>query len=126
MRVLLIILGFVSLAVGLVGIFVPLLPTTPFVLLSAYLFSKSSKTFHRWLREHRHFGRSVREWEEHQVVPLKAKIFGTVLTSISMIGVPLLTAVPGWAMATVGTLFAIVLAFVWTRPSRPPLDAPPE
>ncbi len=56
MRSLLVATGTASALVGTVGIFVPLLPTTPFLLLSAYCFSKSSPALHRWLVAHRHLG----------------------------------------------------------------------
>lgn len=51
-----IILGFSSVALGTAGIFLPLLPTTPFMLLAGYLFARSSERWHRWLLNHRHFG----------------------------------------------------------------------
>jgi len=55
--------GFISLFLGLIGVFLPILPTTPFILLSAYLFAQSSKKYHEWLRNNRHFGKTIRSWE---------------------------------------------------------------
>ena len=66
-------LGAVSLAVGIVGIVLPLLPTTPFVLLAAACWAKASPRFHRWLHQHRYFGPMIQNWEEKRAVPRRAK-----------------------------------------------------
>lgn len=66
-------LGWVCVALGLVGVFLPLMPTTVFLLISAWAFSRSSERCHRWLREHRHFGETIRSWEEHHAMPRRAK-----------------------------------------------------
>jgi uncharacterized membrane protein YbaN (DUF454 family) len=116
-----VLLGWVALAVGLIGIFVPLLPTTPFVLLAAFFFSKGSERLHRWLLRHPRFGRYVRDWEREQVIPPVGKYASTLLM-VPSVGFVVLTrdlptALSGGMVATV----VAVLWFIWSRPSRPRL-----
>jgi uncharacterized protein len=66
-------MGWLCVALGVVGVFLPLLPTTVFLLVAAWAFSRSSERWHRWLREHRHFGEAVRTWEAHHAMPRRAK-----------------------------------------------------
>lgn len=66
--------GVISLALGLIGIPVPMLPTTPFLLLSAYLFARSSESHYNWLINHRFLGKYVRDYREKRGIPLKVKI----------------------------------------------------
>ena len=74
------ILGVVSLVLGIIGIFLPVLPTTPFLLLSTALFARSSPKLHEWLINHRLLGRYIRRFREDRSIPLKGKII-----SISML-----------------------------------------
>ncbi|MDR0371553.1 MAG: YbaN family protein [Prevotellaceae bacterium] len=74
MKILLSIIGLVSLGVGLLGIFLPLLPTTPFLLLSATLFAKSSDRLYNWLITHKAFGECIRNFRENKTIPLRVKI----------------------------------------------------
>ena len=85
MKTLFIILGSISLALGIIGIFLPLLPTTPFLLLSAALWVKGSPKLYNWLLQHRHFGPYIRNFREHKAIPLRAKII-----SVSMVWITLL------------------------------------
>lgn len=122
-RWLMILLGWLALSIGLIGIFVPLLPTTPFVLLAAFLFSKGSERLHRWLREHPRFGRYVRDWEREQVIPPVGKYASTLLM-VPSVGLVVLTrdlplTLSGGMVATV----IAVLWFIWSRPSRPQLES---
>jgi uncharacterized membrane protein YbaN (DUF454 family) len=88
MRILLIILGTVSLGMGIAGIFLPLLPTTPFLLMTAWCYAKSSVRLHEWLLNHRIFGQYIKDYILHRSIPLKAKIvslvllWGTILYSV--------------------------------------------
>ncbi|GGN30940.1 hypothetical protein GCM10011350_24210 [Marinomonas arctica] len=72
-RILYLLLGWFSLISGIIGIFLPLLPTTPFVLLAAWCFSKSSKRFHSWLLNHKFFGPIVHDWQSSDGIPRRAR-----------------------------------------------------
>ncbi|MCD7899967.1 MAG: YbaN family protein [Bacteroides sp.] len=85
MRILYIILGSVSLGLGILGIFLPLLPTTPFLLLTAALYCKSSPRLYNWLLNHKHLGPYIRNFREHKAIPLRAKIFSVSLMWIMML-----------------------------------------
>ena len=71
--------GALSLLTGIVGIFLPLLPTTPFVLLAAFCFSRGSQRCETWLLQHPRFGPMVRGWRANRAVPLRAKQLATVM-----------------------------------------------
>ncbi|MDT8375784.1 MAG: YbaN family protein [Mariprofundaceae bacterium] len=66
-------LGFLFLGLGFIGIFLPLLPTTPFVLLAAGCFAKSSEGLSRWLLNNRTFGPMIRNWEEHKCISCNSR-----------------------------------------------------
>ncbi|MDR1331728.1 MAG: YbaN family protein [Tannerella sp.] len=74
MKYLLIALGMISLGLGILGIFLPLLPTTPFLLLSAALFARSSERLYGWLLSHRLFGEYIRDFLQEKAIPLRIKI----------------------------------------------------
>ena len=78
-RYLLISIGFLSLGLGVLGIFLPLLPTTPFLLLAASCFYKSSQRFHSWLLNHRVFGRHIGNYIENRAVDPKTKWFALII-----------------------------------------------
>ena len=78
-KIFLAILGCAALALGVVGIFVPLLPTTPFLLLAAALWVRSSPRLYEWLLAHRCFGEYIRNFRENKAIPLRAKIISLVL-----------------------------------------------
>ncbi|MEE4177016.1 MAG: YbaN family protein [Bacteroides sp.] len=71
--------GIVSLALGLLGIPLPLLPTTPFLLLSAWFFARSSERFYQWLLNHRYFGKNIRNYRNKGGVSLGVKIWAIAL-----------------------------------------------
>ena len=79
MRIFYIILGTVSLALGIIGIFVPLLPTTPFLLLTAALYFKASPRLYNWLLSHKYLGPYIRNYRENKAIPLRAKIISVTL-----------------------------------------------
>lgn len=73
-KMLLVMAGVLSLILGIIGIPVPVLPTTPFLLLSAFLFSRSSSRLYHWLIRHRYFGKYIRDYHEKRGVSLRVKI----------------------------------------------------
>ena len=79
MKVICIILGYVALGLGVAGIILPLLPTTPFLLLAAALFFKGSPQLYEWLLNQKHLGPYIRNFREHKAIPLRAKIISLLL-----------------------------------------------
>ncbi|MNQ16014.1 Inner membrane protein YbaN [compost metagenome] len=86
LRMVLLIIGWLSVVLGVIGIFVPVLPTTPFLLLAAACFVRSSRRFYLWLVEHPRLGPWIRDYLEGQGIPLKGKVYALVLmwASISL------------------------------------------
>ena len=74
-RVVLVILGTLSVALGVIGAVLPVLPTTPFLLLAAALYARSSKRFYNWLLNNRMFGSYIRNYREGNGIPAKVKVF---------------------------------------------------
>jgi hypothetical protein len=82
-RLLYLAVGLVSLAVGVAGIVLPLVPTTPLVLLAAYCFTRSSRRLHGWLIGHPRFGRYVSDFESGRGIPRRVKLTAIVLASLA-------------------------------------------
>ena len=87
--------GVLALALAVIGIFVPILPTTPFLLLAAACFIRSSERLYRWLIGHRWFGSYIRNYREHRAVTRRAKIAALVMLW-SVIGYSAVAAVSAW------------------------------
>jgi len=85
MKKFLVVLGFLSLAIGIFGIVIPLLPTTPFLLLSAACFLKGSDRMYRWLMNHKLFGEYIRNFREKKAIPLRTKIIAVSLLWITIL-----------------------------------------
>lgn len=120
-RLLWLLLGHLSLVLGIIGAVLPLLPTTPFLLLSALAFSRSSPRLARWLHEHPRLGPPIHNWQQHGVIGRGAKVVVVVVVIFSLSG-SLWLAIPWWALAAQATILALVLLFVLTRPSDPLRD----
>ncbi|KQW68023.1 MAG: YbaN family protein [Methylibium sp.] len=85
LRALWLMAGGVALLTGLVGIVLPLLPTTPFVLLAAFCFARGSARWERWLIEHRRFGPMIQAWRSHRAIPLAAKRLATLMMTVGCV-----------------------------------------
>jgi len=96
-RVALIVAGTISTALGILGIFVPILPTTPFLLLAAACYSRSSQRFYDWLLNNKYFGNYIRNYRERKAIPLKVKV---------------LTLAVLWATIGCTVTFAVEILFV--------------
>ena len=99
MKNLLVILGVISIGLGVVGIFLPLLPTTPFLLLAAWCFVHSSPKRYEWLRNHPRLGGYVRDFHEKRAITLRAKIMAVTMIWLTM----------GFC------IFAVVAQYLWAQ-----------
>lgn len=116
--------GFVCVGLALAGVFLPLLPTTPFVLLAAACFARSSPRFHRWLLEHRWFGPTVRDWQEHRAIALRTKALAIgmlVLTLGSSIAVAVADPRLRAALVALGLGLVAMLLWIPTRRTAAPV-----
>jgi uncharacterized membrane protein YbaN (DUF454 family) len=96
MKMLYITLGSISMALGVAGIFLPLLPTTPFLLLTAALYLKGSPRLYNWLINHKYLGTYIRNFRENKAIPLRVKIVSVSLVWITILYCIFLVAVPLW------------------------------
>ncbi|MFZ4581782.1 MAG: YbaN family protein [Paludibacter sp.] len=85
MRIFLASLGVLSLVLGIIGAFLPILPTTPFVLLAAYLFGRSSPKLNAWLLNHKIFGKIIYDFQVEKSITLHAKIISISMLWMSML-----------------------------------------
>ena len=117
-RIVLIVIGLVSLVLGAIGIVVPLLPTTPLVLLAAFAFANSSETLHQWLLDHNVFGPLIDNWQRHRAISRPAK----AMAAVSMIAILMISWLMDVAMPVIAVQAVILgcaAAFILTRPSLP-------
>ncbi|MBC7429167.1 MAG: YbaN family protein [Bacteriovorax sp.] len=116
------ILGHLCLTLGIIGAFLPILPTTPFLLLAAFFYSQSSPRLHGWIINHKYLGPPLKDWQERGVIGKKAKILATVMISLIIIlRFPSLN-INLWIKVFASTVLVCVLAFIWSRPSTAPKE----
>ena len=114
-RVLLIILGWICVVLATLGVVLPLLPTTPFLLLAGWCFARSSPRFHHWLLHRSWFGSYLRHWQQHRALPKGAKPKAVVLIlvtfAVSIYFVPLL-----WVRILLLCMMFMLLIMMWRLP----------
>ncbi|MFO7602891.1 MAG: YbaN family protein [Gammaproteobacteria bacterium] len=120
LRVMYCALGWLFFGTGLVGAFLPVLPTTPFMILALWMFSKSSARFHAWLYHHRLFGPALQKWQQYRVIPARAKLASVSMMSISFIYMLIYSPVSWWLQGLIGLLMLYGAGYVLSKPSRPP------
>lgn len=121
-RPMLFVLGCLFFLLGFVGAFVPVLPTTPLMLLALWCFSRSSQRFHDWLYGHRIFGPPLQQWHQHRVIPRPAKVVAAVVMLLSLGYLHGFSTTPVWVRILVTAVIAIGLWFILTRPAAPPRE----
>jgi uncharacterized membrane protein YbaN (DUF454 family) len=119
-RVLLVVAGTLSLGLGIVGIFVPLLPTTPFLLLASACYLRGSERLHRWLLGQGRLGAYIRRYEEGQGIPLRGKVLAMLMMWPSIAFATTRVESPQLKGLMVATALGVT-AWIWHLPTwRPP------
>ncbi len=109
-------LGTICVGLGVIGAFLPLLPTVPFLLLATFLFANSSPRLHNWIVSHRHFGPMIEDWTRSGAIRPRAKRLAT-LSIVFVFGVSLIAGVGPLILAIQALVLGCVLLFIWTRPN---------
>ncbi len=115
-RVLLLGAGFLSVGLAFAGAVLPLLPTTPFVLLAAACFARSSPRFNRWLYDHAWFGPPLRAWREHRAIPRSSRRLALLVLWVTFPISILLLPLPLWGRVVLGGILAIATITVLSIP----------
>lgn len=108
--------GFVALGLGIMGIVLPILPTTPLVLLAAFCFSRGSPRFHGWLLAHPRFGPMIDDWQANGAIHPRAKRAALVMMTAAF-GLSVWLGLPAWVLAVQAACLMGAGIFVWTRPN---------
>lgn len=117
MKALLFVFGWISFGLGVIGAFLPVIPTTPFLILSAYLFSKSSPRFHAWLLSLPFAGPAINDWNQNRVVRPRAKVLCSVMILLSLGSIWYFSSLRLFAKGLVTIILLGVMLFVVTQKS---------
>lgn len=115
MRIVWIILGLISVALGVIGAVLPLLPTVPFMLLAAFFFARSSERLHSWLLTHPKFGASIIDWHERGAINRRVKWISTASIAAAF-GLSIILNVRPTILGIQAITLGCVMLFIWTRP----------
>lgn len=118
MRGLYIAAGFSFVALGALGVFLPLLPTTPFMLLAAACFARGSHRFHDWLLAHRTFGPLIFEWRRHRSIPYRTKLTAIALMSVTLGASIVFFVRPLWLQWSLAAFGLALALWMYRIPSR--------
>lgn len=109
--------GSLFLILGVVGIFLPLLPTTPFLLLAAWCFYHSSPRAHDWIYRQPYLGVALKDWEKRGAISKKSKTIATLMIAASIVVISL-RPIDLWLKLTLGFVLIAVSTFILTRPNQ--------
>jgi uncharacterized membrane protein YbaN (DUF454 family) len=116
--------GILALTLAILGIFLPLLPTTPFILLAAACFARSSNRLHDWLLTQPVAGPVIRDWQDYRSMPPRVKPWATLLILLSFsLSIWLMDS--DWHRIMLGVLMAALLLALWRIPVRDATSEPP-
>ncbi len=113
-------LGWLCFGLGVAGAFLPVLPTTPLMIVALWAFSKSSETFQHWLYTHRLFGPTLQRWQQHRVIPPPAKLAAVGAMAASLGYLATFTSAPAAVLALTAGMMLAVAWYILSRPSRLP------
>lgn len=116
-RILYFVLGWAFFALGAVGVVLPVLPTTPFMILALWAFAKSSQRFHNWLYNHPLFGPPLQKWQQHRVIPLPAKVLSISMMSLSFTYLVFYRNLHLYWLLLTAALMLYAAWFILTKPS---------
>ncbi|NQV55918.1 MAG: YbaN family protein [Rhodospirillales bacterium] len=120
LRPLLIVFGWLCVVLGTIGVVTPGMPTTIFIILAAWAFARSSARFHQWLYGHRLFGPTLINWENHRVIPVKAKIMAVSMMGLSVTIMALIASDNLMVPAILAAGLSPIALYIVTRASRVP------
>lgn len=121
MRLAYLVLGLVLLATGIVGMFLPLMPTTIFLILAAWCFSKSSQRLENWLLGHAVLGPTIVNWRQHGVIPPRAKAMACAGMALGLVIFWFAAHPAPWLLLLVAAILGACAWYVLSRPSAPRL-----
>ena len=121
-RIVLILVGLTALALGALGIFLPLLPTTPFVLVAAIAFANSSERLHQWLLDHNIFGPLIENWRRYGAISRSTKIL-SLASMVAIVLISWLMAMPTYVIVVQAAILSMSATFIVTRPLQPSREA---
>ncbi len=109
-------LAVLCLALGLIGVVLPVMPTVPFLIASAWAASRGWPAFEIWLLNHRLFGPPIVQWRQHGAIPRRAKWISCAMMATSAIGMQFFTQIPLWLRLAVPAVMLGVGIWLWLRP----------
>lgn len=109
-------LGLLCVALAMIGVVLPLLPTVPFLLLATFFFARSSSRLHGWLIGHRMFGPMILDWQSSGAIRPAAKKAAT-LSVAAVFGISVVLSVPPYILIIQAVALGGVMLFIWTRPN---------
>ena len=112
------ILGWIFFVIGGIGAFLPVLPTTPFMLLALWAFSKSSERFHHWLYHHRVLGPPLQQWQQYRVIPRMAKFMAVSVMLLSSVYLLFFSVIHPAVKVVAILIMAYGMYFILTKPSE--------
>lgn len=108
-------IGLIAVGLGFIGIFLPLLPTVPFLLLAAFCFARSSERLHNWMMEHPTLGPPIHDWQKNGAISRRAKKLAT-LSVVAVFALSWLMGVNATVLIIQAVTLSCVMLFIWTRP----------
>jgi uncharacterized protein len=110
--------GFVALGLGLIGLLLPVFPTSPFLLLAAACFSRGSERFYRWLLSNRYCGKQIRSWRNNEGISIRTKVVIITMLAVT-ISVSAIFVVPYIPVKIIMVLIAIAVSvYIWRQPTK--------